>query len=694
MHIVGMYSSGCMDNYIDCYGSIRVYNVSMYVATVPNRNSPPAILLRESYRHHGRVKSRTLANLSALPPAAVELLRRFLKGERLVGIDEVLEVASDGSPAHGHVEAVRQAMTRLDFDRLLSSRPSRERNLVGALVAARILNPQSKLATTRWWPKTTLPEAFGIAGATEDDLYAAMDWALERQARIERKLAARHLEAGGLALYDLTSSYFEGTACPLARFGHNRDGKKGKLQVNYGLLTNGAGIPASVSVFEGNAGDPKTLLPAVRRVREQFGVAEFTIVGDRGMITQTRIEELRSIQGLDWITALRPEGIARLFPDGAVQMGLFDQRHLFELTHPDFPGERLVACRNPLLARRRAHKRQALIEATGAELEKVRQMVLRGRLEGAEAIRARARKILKRYAVGQYYTLDIRNDGFDVHIDSDAMAAGWAGLDADAARRREARWKRHADAIDAALDRLRGRIGQGALHGKDNIGVRAGKVLNKYKVGKHFTLDIGDHHFEFAIDPEKVAAEAALDGIYVIRTSLSPERISAADAVRGYKSLTQVERAFRSFKTLGLKVRPIRHYRDNRVRAHIFLCMLAYYVQWHMIEAWRPLLFADEDQAAKTLRDPVAPAQRSESALRKVHARTLDDDSPAHSFQTLLDDLGGIVRNLCRRKGAGSDEPAFEMTTPPNPTQARAYQLLKTITLAKDQPHVDRDVHS
>ncbi len=658
------------------------------------RHPPPAILLRESYRHHGRVKSRTLANLSALPPAAVELLRRCLKGERLVGIDEVLEVASDGSPAHGHVEAVRQAMTRLDFDRLLSSRPSRERNLVGALVAARILNPQSKLATTRWWRKTTLPEAFGIAGATEDDLYAAMDWALERQARIERKLAARHLEAGGLALYDRTSSYFEGTACPLARFGHNRDGKKGKLQVNYGLLTNGAGIPASVSVFEGNAGDPKTLLPAVRRVREQFGVAEFTIVGEGGMITQTRIEELRPIQGLDWITALRPEGIARLFPDGAVQMGLFDQRHLFELTHPDFPGERLVACRNPLLARRRAHKRQALIDATGAELEKVRQMVLRGRLEGAEPIRARARKILKRYAVGQYYTLDIRNDGFDVHIDSDAMAAGWAGLDADAARRREARWKRHADAIDAALDRLRGRIGQGALHGKDNIGVRAGKVLNKYKVGKHFTLDIGDHHFEFAIDPEKVAAEAALDGIYVIRTSLSPERISAADAVRGYKSLTQVERAFRSFKTLGLKVRPIRHYRDNRVRAHIFLCMLAYYVQWHMMEAWRPLLFADEDQAAKTLRDPVAPAQRSESALRKVHARTLDDDSPVHSFQTLLDDLGGIVRNLCRRKGAGSDEPAFEMTTPPNPTQARAYQLLKTITLAKDQPHVDRDVHS
>jgi transposase len=437
-----------------------------------------------------------------------------------------------------------------------------------------------------------------------------------------------------------------------------------------------------VAVFDGNTGDPKTLLPAVRRVREKFGIRCFTIVGDRGMITQTRIDELREIEGMDWISALRPEGIQTLLQDGAIQMGLFDQRNLFELAHPDFPGERLVACRNPVLAQRRAHKRQDLIEATRTELEKVRRMVLRNRLEGADAIRARAEKILKRYSVGQYYRLDIRDDGFDFQIDSGAMAAELARIaDTAAANRRDERWKRHTDTIDKQLERLREQIGKGSLHGKDHIGVRVGKVLNKFKVGKHFTLDIGDTHFDFAIDEDKVAAEAALDGIYVIRTSLAPERISAEDAVRGYKLLTQVERAFGSFKTILLKVRPIRHYLEKRVRAHIFLCMLAYYVQWHMMEAWRPLLFADEDQDAKNRRDPVAPAQRSEAALRKVHSRTLDDDSLVHSFQTLLGDLQGIVRNTCRRKRADADEPTFEMATPPNPTQERAYQLLKTITL-------------
>ena len=409
----------------------------MHIDVIPNRQSKPAVLLRESYRVGRTVRKRTLANLSSLPMDRIELIRRVLKGEKLVGIDDVFEVVADGSPSHGHVEAVRQAMKRLDFDRLVSSRPSRERDLVRALVAARILNPQSKLATTRWWGKTTLPEVFGVTDATEDDLYEAMDWVLGRQERIEQKLAARHLEAGGLALYDLTSSYFEGTACPLARFGHNRDGKKGKLQVNYGLLTNGQGIPVSVSVFEGNTSDPKTLLSAVGRVREQFGIAWFTIVGDRGMITQVQIDVLRQIEGLDWITALRSEGIAKLLQDGAIQMGLFAERNLFELTHPDFPGERLVACRNPQLAQRRAHKRQELLEATRTELEKVRQMVLRNRLEGAEAIRARAEKILKRYQVGRYYTLDVREDGFDFEIDSGAMAADLAGVaDTEAVNRR------------------------------------------------------------------------------------------------------------------------------------------------------------------------------------------------------------------------------------------------------------------
>ena len=654
----------------------------MHIDVVPNRQSKPAVLLRESYREGRTVRKRTLANLSSLPMDRIELIRRVLKGEKLVGIDDVFEVVSNGSPSHGHVAAVRQAMRQLGFDRLVSSRPSRERDRVGALVAARILEPQSKLATTRWWHKTTLPEMFGVADATEDDLYAAMDWVLERQERIERKLATRHLEEGSLALYDLTSSYVEGTACPLARFGHDRDGKRGKLQVNYGLLTNRKGVPVSVSVFEGNTSDPKTLLPAVRRVRETFGIECFTIVGDRGMITQTQIDRLRQIEGLDWITALRSEGINKLLQDGAIQMGLFDQRNLFELTHPDFPGERLVACRNPPLAQRRAHKRQELIEATRTELEKVRQMVIRNRLEGAEAIRAQAKKILKRYTVGRYYTLDIRNDGFDFAVDRKAMAADLVGIaDAEAANRRRERWRRHTETIDHALERLRERIGKGSLHGKDHIGVRVGKVLNKYKVGKHLTLDIGDNRFEFAIDEAKVAAEAALDEIYVIRTSLPSERISAEDAVRGYKLLTQVERAFRSFKTIDLKVRPIRHRREDRVRAHIFLCMLAYYVQWHMMEAWRPLLFADEDQEAKTRRDPVAPAQRSDTALRKVHTRLLEDATIVHSFQTLLDDLEGIVRNICRRKGAGASEPTFELATPPNPKQERAYQLLKTIAV-------------
>ncbi|MDA1097276.1 MAG: IS1634 family transposase [Chloroflexi bacterium] len=652
----------------------------MHIDIVPNRQSKPAILLRESYREGPTVRKRTLANLSNLPMDQVESIRQILKGERLVAVDEVFEVVENGSPAHGHVEAVRQAMTRLGFDRLIGSRPSRERNMVAALVAARILEPQSKLATTRWWHTTTLPDLFGVADATEDDVYEAMDWVLERQERIERKLAARHLENGGLALYDLTSSYFEGTTCPLAQWGHNRDGKKGKLQVNYGLLTNRQGIPVSVSVFEGNTGDPKTLLPQVRKVKDQFGIEYFTIVGDRGMITQTRIDELRGIEGLDWITALRPEGMKTLLQDGAIQMGLFDQRNLFELTHPDFPGERLVACRNPDLARRRAHKREDLIEATRKELEKVRQMVQRNRLEGSGAIRSRVHKVLNKYTVGQYYTVDIRDSGFDFQVGRDAMEADLSrAASPEAARRRRQRWTRHIEKIDQELGSLRQHIGKGALHGTDKIGVRVGKVLNKYKVGKHFKLDIGDNRFEFEIDEEKVTAEAALDGIYVIRTSLSPERISADDAVRGYKLLTQVERAFRSFKTLDLHVRPIRHRLENRVRAHIFLCMLAYYAQWHMMEAWRPLLFADEDQDAKAQHDPVAPAQRSEGALRKVHTRMLDDDTPVHSFRTLLSELARIARNTCRRKAAGTDEPTFEMITPPNATQHRAYQLLKTI---------------
>jgi transposase len=568
----------------------------MYITRVPNRNSPPAILLRESYRDNGKVKSRTLANLSKLPTETIEVLRRSLKGERLVAASETFEAIA--SSHHGHVQAVLHAMRRLRFAEVIASRPSRQRNLVVAMVVARILEPDSKLATTRWWHITTLPSLLAVSDADEDELYQALDWLLERQQRIERKLAARHLHPDALALYDLSSSYFEGVTCPLAAFGHNRDGKKGKLQVNYGLLTECRGIPVAVSVFKGNTGDPKTLLPELAKVRDQFGLERFVLVGDRGIITQKQVDALRDIDGVEWIAALRPEAINKLLDSGALQMDLFDQRNLFELVHPDFPGERLVACRNPDLAKRRAEKRNSLLEATANELHKVRGMVERGRLKGQDA-----------------------------------------------------------------------------------IGVRVGKVVNKYKVAKHFKLDIRDQSFDFEIDDNNVVAEAALDGIYVVRTSLSAQRIDAEDTVRSYKRLSQVERAFRSLKTLDINVRPIRHRLEARVRAHIFLCMLAYYVQWHMLEAWRPLLFCDEDQQAKASRDPVAPAKRSAPALRKVHTRTLDDGTEAHSFRTLLKHLSAIVRNVCRLPNSGSDAPTFDVVTTPDAKQQRAYNLLESIQL-------------
>ncbi|MEE8539449.1 MAG: IS1634 family transposase [Woeseiaceae bacterium] len=568
----------------------------MYIATIPNRGSPPAILLREGYREAGKVKTRTLANLSTLPADAVAALRQVLKGDTLIKADDAFEAIT--SRHHGHVQAVLDAMRRLNFAPLIASRPSRQRNLVVAMVAARILAPDSKLATTRWWHLTTLPTLLGVADADEDALYTAMDWLLTRQPFIEKKLAARHLHNDGMALYDLSSSYFEGVTCPLAARGHNRDGKKGKLQVNYGLLTDSHGIPVAVSVFTGNTGDPKTLLPQVDKVRKDFGIERCVVVGDRGMIAQKQVDALRTLDGIDWVAALRPEAIRKLVDGGALQLGLFDERNLFELTHPDFPDERLVACRNPELAKRRAHTRTSLLEATVTELETVRRMVGRGRLRG-----------------------------------------------------------------------------------QDDIGVRVGTVVNKYKVAKHVTLTIEDTRFDFDIDTDTVAAEAALDGIYVLRTSLPAAQMSAEETVHSYKRLTQVERAFRSLKTVDLAIRPIHHRLEHRVRAHIFLCMLAYYVLWHMLEAWRPLLFGDEDQHAKATRDAVAPAQRSEAALRKAHSKTLDDGSEVHSFHTLLTLLSGIVRNVCRVPGAPPDAPLFDVVTTPNAKQQRAYQLLDTIAV-------------
>jgi hypothetical protein len=566
----------------------------MHIDVVPNRGSRPAYLLRESYRQGKQVRKRTLANLSSLSDAQILAMRALLRGEQLAPVETLFEAIA--SRAHGQVQAVRVAMRRLAFEPLLGASPCRERDLVCAMVAARVLAPHTKLATTRWWHSTSLAEEFGVTDADEDDLYAAMDWLLGRQGAIEKKLAARHLRAGDLVLYDLSSSYFEGTSCPLAKLGHNRDGKKNKLQVNYGLLANERGCPVAVAVFEGNTADCETLLPQAKRLRQDFGIEAVVMVGDRGMISQGAIDELREIEAMAWITALKSVQIRALVEQGALQLGLFDKRNLFEFSHELFRGERLVACRNPQLAELRAHKRRELLEATRVELDKVRAMVERGRLRGA-----------------------------------------------------------------------------------DRIGLRVGRVLNKYKMAKHFELEIEPRGFAFRIREAQVAAEAALDGIYVLRTPLEPKRMDPAQVVRSYKSLAEVERAFRCLKTTDLHIRPIHHRLADRVRAHILLCMLAYYVEWHMRDAWRALLFADEDIEAKAHRDPVAPAKRSAAAERKALTHTLTDGSPAHSFRTLIEELSSIVRNTCRTPNAPHDSPTFTITTRPNPTQQRALQLLDTI---------------
>ncbi len=489
-------------------------------------------------------------------------------------------------------------MRRLGFEKLIDGKASRERGLVVAMVAARIVAPQaSKLAMTHAFSDTTLAEDFGVADAHEDELYAAMDWLIERQESIEKRLARRHLKEGGLVLFDLTSSSFEGAACPLARIGYSRDGKPGTLQVNYGLLTDARGCPVAVSVFEGNAADPKTLLPQVEKVRDGFGIASLVMVGDRGMISNVQIEAMRAMEGVDWITALKSGAIAKLAEGGALQFDLFDERNLISLTSEDYPGERLVACRNPELAKLRAAKRKDLIAATERELQKVAD-----------------------------------------------MASG------------------------------------GTLAGKDKIGLRIGKVLGKYKVGKHFDLDIQDAAFTFSVNEQRVAAEAALDGIYVIRTSAAEADMSAEAAVLNYKRLAEVERAFRTLKGVDLHVRPIRHRLETRVKAHIFLSMLAYYVQWHLAKAWKPLLFADEAQAEEAReRDPVTPASRSAAALAKAHTRRLADGSPALSFRGLLTHLATIVRNVMRPKDAKPGMGTFTLTTEASSKQRQALDLAAAI---------------
>jgi transposase len=568
----------------------------MHIDAVPNREARPTYLLRESFREGDRVRKRTLANLSALSDEQIALIRSVLRGEALLAPASMFEVVA--SRARGHVEAVRVAMHRLGVEHLLAARPSRERELVCAMIAARIVAPHTKLATTRWWHTTTLAQDFGVGDADEDDLYAAMDWLLAHQDTIEKKLAARHLSEGALVLYDLSSSYFEGSTCPLAKLGHSRDGRKGMLQVNYGLLTDARGCPVAVSVYEGNVTDSQTLMPEVKRLRESFGIERLVMVGDRGMICQKSIEEMRENAGIDWITALKSASIRALVEQGQLQLGLFDERNLLELESPQYPGERLVACRNPELAKLRAHKRQELLAATEANLAKIKA-----------------------------------------------------------------------------------RVDAGKLAGQDEIGLRVGKLINQYKVAKHFELVIGDNTFTYARKLEAIAAEAALDGIYIIRTSVSAAQMQAADCVRNYKSLANVERAFRSLKTIDLKVRPIHHRTANRVRAHIFLCMLAYYVEWHMREAWRELMFADTDQLAKATRDPVAPAKRSAAAQTKAATHRLDDGTPVHSFASLLEELSTVVRNTCRTPDAGPHAPTFEVLTTPNAKQQHALDLIEQIHL-------------
>jgi len=568
----------------------------MYIDFVPNRGSKPAILLRESIREGKRIRKRTIANLSALTLDQAEAIRLVLKGGQLAPADSSLECIR--SLPHGHVEAVRTAMRRLGFEKLIDGKASRERDLVAAMVVGRIISPEaSKLAMTHALADTTLAEELGVADAHEDELYAAMDWLIERQDKIEKRLAKRHLKEGGLVLFDLTSSSFEGVTCPLAKIGYSRDGKPGTLQVNYGLLADSRGCPVAVSVFEGNTADPKTLLPQVEKVRDSFGIASLVMVGDRGMISNVQIEAMRKMEGVDGITALKSGAIAKLANAGQLQPDLFDERNLISLTSEDYPGERLVACRNPELAKLRAAKRKELIAATERELEKVAAMVAAGRLSG-----------------------------------------------------------------------------------RDKIGVRVGKAIGKYKVAKHFDFDIQDAAFAFSVSEARVAAEAALDGLYVIRTSVAEAEMSAEAAVLNYKRLAEVERAFRTLKGADLQVRPIRHRLEERVKAHIFLSMLAYYVQWHLAEAWKPLLFADEvDEARES--DPVAPAKRSAAALAKARNRRLADGTPALSFRGLLTHLATIVRNTMRPKAAKSGTGTFTLTTEPNAKQRQALDLAAAIAV-------------
>ena len=572
--------------------------VVMYVVKVPNRGSPPAILLRESYREAGKVKNRTLANLSAWPEAKVDALTRVLKGQPppAAPLDEAFEITR--SLPHGHVAAVLGTARQLGLEELIDPVPSRHRDLVTAMAVAQVIAPDSKLAIARGLREETaassLGEVLALGSCDEDDLYAAMDYLQARQDTIQDALAARHLAGGTLVLYDVSSAAFEGRTCPLGAIGHPKDGVRGRLQIVYGLLTSPEGIPVAIEVFKGNTGDPATVAAQVTRVKDRFGITKVVLVGDRGMLTAARLREDVAPAGLDWITALRAPQVKKLVRGGDLQLTLFDTQDLAEITSPDFPGERLVACKNPFLEAERARKRESLLAATEADLEKI------------AAACARARR---------------------------------------------------------------------PLHGQDKIAVRADRVLSRRKVARHFTVDIGDDSIRYARDQDSITAEAALDGIYVLRTSVEARDLDSTDVVASYKALAQVERAFRAFNT-DLDIRPIRHRTEDRVRAHVFLRMLSYYLSWHMQARLAPVLFTDDDKpaasAART--SPVAPAARSPRALAKAATKQTPGDQPVHSFATLLADLGTICLNTIAP--ADPALPGFRLVTTPTALQRQALELL------------------
>jgi len=572
---------------------------AVHVATTTRRYKGKVYkthLLRRSYREDGKVKHETVGNISHLPEQAIGIIRRVLRGETMVPADSVFQIKR--TLPHGHVAAVLGVLYGLRLDRLVASKRSRKRDLVVAMIVDRVINARSKLATARGLEEATssLGDVLGLGAVDEDELYEAMDWLLAQQNKIERSLAKRHLQEGTLVLCDVTSTYFEGRMCPLARLGHSRDGKRGLLQVVFGLLCDPEGRPVAVKVFEGNTADPSTVCSQIETLRKRFGLKHVVLVGDRGLLTAARIrEDLAPHDGLRWITALRAPAIRKLIKGESLQLSLFDERDLAEIYDPEYPGERLIVCRNPLLAEERARKRQELLEATERELEKIAT-----------------------------------------------------------ATRREKR----------------------ALHGKDRIGLRVGKILGRYKVGKHFRLAIEDDRFTWERDEVKIAEEAALDGLYVLRTNVPATELSAEQTVKAYKDLSRVEWSFRCLKGVDLKVRPIHHHLADRVRAHIFLCMLAYYVEWHLRDHLAPLLFDehDPDGAAAQRKSIVAPAERSPSARRKATTGKTEDGLLVHSFPELLRNLATLARNEVTTDLA---EPvSFIQYTAATPLQRRAFELL------------------